>query len=241
MKPTRLCECGCGLPTMIQRDRVRFLPGHNAKLFTRTEEHRRRIGEANKKAWAKKKVPGFKFCPGCKQLRPSAEFGWRMTSGVRATKGPYLRSRCLACEREYQKQARAKDPERSRASQRKSRFYVEHGIRESDYLELLDRQQHRCAICGKHEDEVALAGKRKSRLCVDHCHSTKEIRGLLCDPCNRMIGFAGDQPKRLVRAADYLLTARTGKVSQSRRGRRRSGEVTPAGYSARLQAIEKAS
>jgi hypothetical protein len=54
-----------------------------------------------------------------------------------------------------------------------------------------------CYICGG----VNQSGRF---LAVDHDHETGEVRGLLCDGCNRGIGFLGDDPERLRRAAAYL-------------------------------------
>lgn len=39
---------------------------------------------------------------------------------------------------------------------------------------------------------------------IDHCHTTKTIRGLLCGPCNLLLGLAKDNPETLRNAADYL-------------------------------------
>jgi hypothetical protein len=40
-----------------------------------------------------------------------------------------------------------------------------------------------CWICGRNAP-----GGRKQKLCIDHCHKTGKIRGLLCDTCNRVLG-----------------------------------------------------
>lgn len=47
-------------------------------------------------------------------------------------------------------------------------------------------------------------GTTPKRLCVDHCHRTGRIRGLLCDNCNRALGSAKDSPATLRRLATYL-------------------------------------
>jgi hypothetical protein len=39
---------------------------------------------------------------------------------------------------------------------------------------------------------------------VDHCHSTKIVRGILCHACNTGIGVFKDNEKLLQRAIEYL-------------------------------------
>lgn len=64
------------------------------------------------------------------------------------------------------------------------------------YNEAYAQQGGVCGICG---EEV------KSRsLDADHDHSTKARRGLLCNSCNMMLGFAKDRPTALEAAAAYL-------------------------------------
>ena len=56
------------------------------------------------------------------------------------------------------------------------------------YEELLEYQQHRCAICGT-DDSF-------NRLAMDHDHETGEARGLLCHSCNRYaVGIYEDRGK----------------------------------------------
>jgi Recombination endonuclease VII len=66
------------------------------------------------------------------------------------------------------------------------------------YNEMLNKQNHCCAICGKHESE------QKRSLSTDHCHKSNKIRGLLCDLCNRSIGFLKDDPELILKAASYV-------------------------------------
>ena len=46
------------------------------------------------------------------------------------------------------------------------------------YEELMEYQEHKCAICGV-DDSF-------NRLVMDHDHKTGEVRGLLCHSCNRI-------------------------------------------------------
>lgn len=59
-----------------------------------------------------------------------------------------------------------------------------------------------CAICS--EPETRKMKGTPAALCVDHNHETGEIRGLLCNRCNRTIGLLEDDPEFFKRAYDYL-------------------------------------
>lgn len=53
-----------------------------------------------------------------------------------------------------------------------------------------------CAMCGTKENE--------RRLHMDHDHATGMFRWWLCGKCNSMIGFSGDSPELLEKAATEL-------------------------------------
>ena len=63
------------------------------------------------------------------------------------------------------------------------------------FAALLARQGHKCASCGD---------SKPKKWCLDHDHNTQAVRGILCDPCNRGIGFLGDTATRVRAAAAYL-------------------------------------
>lgn len=79
-----------------------------------------------------------------------------------------------------------------------------YGLTIEEYERRFAEQLGKCAICGESEHK----GKDTRKfLHVDHCHATKRIRGLLCQNCNRGIGFFRDSPDRLAAAIAYLQRA----------------------------------
>ena len=108
--------------------------------------------------------------------------------------------------REYGKRIRAERPERLQAAtnkwraknpgkvqviaiRRRAKVY---GLTVDQYTKMMSRA---CQICG------AQGGK----MCIDHDHATGQVRGSLCDNCNRGMGLLGDDAERLLKAAVYLL------------------------------------
>ena len=78
------------------------------------------------------------------------------------------------------------------------RMMYKFGITVEQYDQLLEKQNHCCAMCEKHVSTM------DKRLAVDHNHKTGEIRGLLCGYCNhRVIGNHTDGAK-LRKMADYV-------------------------------------
>lgn len=70
---------------------------------------------------------------------------------------------------------------------------------------LQELQNNLCASCGSAETKKYNRPPHQILdLCVDHCHNTGKVRGLLCDACNVMLGLAKDNPKVCRDAAVYL-------------------------------------
>lgn len=69
-----------------------------------------------------------------------------------------------------------------------------YGITIGEYDQMLIKQNYKCAICGNKLDHPY----------VDHNHETGEVRGLLCNSCNLMIGMAKESKDTLQAAIKYL-------------------------------------
>lgn len=117
---------------------------------------------------------GNRLCQACYYVLPPAYFKTKKTV-------------CLRCISEG-KTARSWAPRR-RADL----------LTDLEYDDLMTHQASRCAICG--DDNSA---GRWGRLNVDHDHQTGRVRGLLCDGCNKILGLAWDDSRRLRAAASYL-------------------------------------
>lgn len=98
-----------------------------------------------------------------------------------------------------------------------------YGITLAQYNELLEKQDHKCAVCKRHESEF------KTNLAVEHDHKTLEIQGLCCTYCNRnLIGRIRD-PSLFRAAAEYLEFSHTGLFvpDKKKKRKRRSRKKLP--------------
>lgn len=133
------------------------------------------------------------------------------------------RLRCTPCLAEWTrnqantryKQWRAADPDRARDLDRRGydrraekirqvkldeHLRRKYGLERADYDRMVEAQGNRCLICQREPN----GGSHHARLHVDHCHGSGRVRGLLCGNCNTMIGLAGEDPKVLLAAVEYL-------------------------------------
>jgi hypothetical protein len=72
-----------------------------------------------------------------------------------------------------------------------------YGVSTETVERLVAAQGGVCAICRQAEPN-----------CVDHCHATGRIRGMLCKACNAGLGLLRDDPTLMRAAAKYLATKR---------------------------------
>tara|TARA_R100000005_G_scaffold87151_1_gene56292 strand:+ start:1153 stop:1674 length:522 start_codon:yes stop_codon:yes gene_type:complete len=80
---------------------------------------------------------------------------------------------------------------------REDNLKYRYGIDQEEYDAILKAQKNKCKICDtKHTGHKPL--------CVDHCHNSTRVRGLLCKKCNTSLGLLKEDPKILVNAILYL-------------------------------------
>ena len=161
----------------------------------RTQGHNAAIGVALRRRGVGNSAT--KVCPRCKVELPRSAFVSRSNG--------HTKSYCAPCDKEYarirQKANRDAHPERGAKRKewnRKATLKRSYGMTPARYGEMFLSQGGGCAIC-----HGPPTGNRRN-LDVDHCHSTGVIRSLLCGPCNRVLGFAKDNPDVLRAAASYV-------------------------------------
>jgi len=72
-----------------------------------------------------------------------------------------------------------------------------YGITPDEYKILLQSQNYKCATC--HSEDPG--GKD---WCIDHCHTSGRVRGLLCRACNLALGMVKDNQQTLENMLSYL-------------------------------------
>jgi hypothetical protein len=94
---------------------------------------------------------------------------------------------CIDCDIKSQ----AKRAEKKRWERVKKLY----GLSEFDVTQMLIKQNFQCVICSV---EI------KTGYHIDHCHSTKKVRGLLCQKCNQAIGLLQESETLFLKASQYI-------------------------------------
>ena len=97
--------------------------------------------------------------------------------------------KCVFCKQErarVQREYRKANPDYVR----KMNLWTQFRITPDEFQDILEEQGYVCAVCKKPQRGHNQYGNNS--LCVDHNHETGQIRGLLCNHCNRALGFLED-------------------------------------------------
>jgi hypothetical protein len=118
----------------------------------------------------------------------------------------------------YARNRRFKDPEKCRKKRRiwrknnpnkvkNEKLKQKFNLNLEDYNLIIKKQKNRCGICNQ-KFELNDPNNLKYP-CVDHCHKSKKIRGILCRKCNTGIGGFNDNKHLLKRALNWLVYSKT--------------------------------
>lgn len=130
-------------------------------------------------------------CQKCKETKDSSEFH----KNRRHKTGHH--QRCKPCRVEDAGKRWREQKEKLSYENAGYRMKSVYGITMEEYEEMARDVDFSCEICGVRYD-------KSKRLCVDHDHETGEVRGLLCNSCNRGLGFLKDSSEILKKALAYL-------------------------------------
>lgn len=129
---------------------------------------------------------GDGLCPQCKECKTATNLSWTAENRER--------------QRETTRRWQEENKEQYAASKRSAHPKRAYGITLEQHDAILTLQRHQCAICYK----PAAADDRTFH--IDHCHTTGEVRGILCPKCNKGLGLFDDLPEVIMNAAKYVST-----------------------------------
>lgn len=154
------------------------------------------------------------ICKVCDSTSHAARYKPVRSTGIRHTKasiyqdGVLVSRKCAKCMEYYPPSGFYKDPsyciECSKQYVKDQRF-ARYGITEQQYRTIEKAQAGKCAVCKTLPPEGKV-------LCIDHDHSTGNVRGLLCAPCNSALGLLKDDVASLQNAIVYLIESRHNKL-----------------------------
>ncbi len=140
----------------------------------------------------------MKTCTKCKIKKPLDRF----TKDSRRADG--AGSWCKVCHNERhwvnREENNAKCKAHYAANKAKYKNYhrlKSYGVSQEQYDSMFENQKGCCAICNQTLDQ-------SKNTCVDHCHKTGKVRGLLCANCNFGIGHLKDSIPLIESAIQYL-------------------------------------
>jgi hypothetical protein len=143
----------------------------------------------------------MKVCVVCRESKDFSAF-----YGSTQSKDGYA-YRCKECDRETRRRSRnGPGGEGTRRGLRDRKLQATYGITLAQYEAMLESQGGLCGICNTDNPygEGQVHQRARMSFAVDHDHTTGQTRGLLCNLCNRALGFLQDDPQIVHNAWVYL-------------------------------------
>lgn len=137
---------------------------------------------------------GHRYCYDCYKLRRTVAFRDKLPS--KRTDGKRF---CTSCKEEFDGVMGSKCNDCKVAYKR----YALYNITDKEYQDIRREQGYKCCICKKPEIDF-ISARHPVGVVVDHCHTTGQIRGLLCGKCNTLLGWIDDNLDILDVIKEYL-------------------------------------
>lgn len=130
------------------------------------------------------KVIGKK-CTKCGVWKPHGNFS------VRPQSADGLNYHCNHCRNEQRKKWGKETGYKTQPTK-----WAKFKLTEEQYNQYFVDAGHKCSCCG--------ATSQERRLCLDHCHATGKIRGVLCNNCNTALGLVHESTDVLYNLIKYI-------------------------------------
>jgi len=158
----------------------------------------------------------FRTCAKCKTEKTKEDFYKNKSEplGISYT--------CKPCARQYNLDWKTKNPGKNNIATKKwsirnpdkkytHKLKRDYNITLEQFNALLKGQNFLCCICSVEIEKPYIAKKLGIKTAhVDHDHKTGKIRSLLCDLCNKGLGFFKDDCNLLKNAIKYLINNQSG-------------------------------
>ena len=119
-----------------------------------------------------------------KKNKYSKEYYQRNKEKIKIYKKNYRQSpEAKEKKKQYMKEYHQKPEVKKKQKQNSWKYQGIKDMTIERYNKILEEQNNCCKICGKNQLEF------KKKLHIDHCHSTGEVRGIVCYRCNIGLGF----------------------------------------------------
>jgi hypothetical protein len=155
----------------------------------------KQVGE-KRRLTIRKSIDGarYKKCPMCGTYLPYSDFFFDNNTCDK------LSGLCKKCKSLYTNKWVKDHVDNRNMTFLKSHLKIKFNMTLDDYFNLLNNQNGKCAICGSEKSQTVLS----HRLYLDHDHTTNKVRGLLCQKCNTLLGYARESIEILLSAVEYL-------------------------------------
>jgi len=172
-------------PKKKQAKQARWYENNKEKAKQKVRDHYERM-KADPEKWAAYKARRKEYLKGYHE-RTREERSQKAANHYQQN-----REAVLARNKEW----REKNKGRHHAAVRDAQRLRLYGVTREQYDNILASQGGVCALCGA-------PPPRNAELCLDHCHDSSRVRGILCQRCNKAL-HALEDPKWVQRAQAYL-------------------------------------